>query len=210
MLQTFTLGSGLRVLVEELPHTHSISLGAFVGVGSGHEDRPICGISHFIEHMLFKGSQRRPNPRLIADAIEGVGGILDAYTSFESTVYYAKVADIHFDRALDVLADMLLDPLFDPRDIEKERRVITEELRQTEDTPSDLVHLLLDGAMWGDQPLGRDIAGDEETVAAITRAQILDHWRRHYTLANTVISIAGNIDAPGAAAAIERALEGMP
>ena len=210
MLHTYTLPGGLRLLVEELRHTHSVSLGCFVGAGAGHEQHEISGISHFIEHMLFKGSRRRPTPKLISDAIEGVGGILDAYTSFESTVYYAKVADIHFDRALDVLADMLLDPLFDPRDIEKERRVITEELRQTEDTPSDLVHLLLDGAMWGDQPLGRDIAGDEESVAAITRAQILDHWRRHYTLANTVISIAGNIDAPGAAAAIERALEGMP
>src|SRR5918912_554899 len=130
MLHTYTLRGGLRLLVEELPHTHSISLGCFVGVGSGHEDRPICGISHFIEHMLFKGSQLRPTPKLISDAIEGVGGILDAYTSFEATVYYAKVADIHFDRAVDVLADMLLRPRFDPKDVEKERRVIAEELRQ--------------------------------------------------------------------------------
>ncbi len=92
MLHTRILPSGLRVLVDELPHTHSISLGAFIGVGSGHEDRPICGISHFIEHMLFKGSRQRPNPRLIADAIEGVGGILDAYTSFESTVWSRSYA----------------------------------------------------------------------------------------------------------------------
>src|SRR5215213_2992805 len=171
MLQTFTLSSGLRVLVEELPHTHSISLGAFVGVGSGHEDRPICGISHFIEHMLFKGSQRRPNPRLIADAIEGVGGILDAYTSFESTVYYAKVADIHFDRALDVLADMLLAPCLDAKDIEKERRVIAEELRATEDAPSELIHLILDDAMWGDQN-----QVDQLRRRILSRAQLLgDH-----------------------------------
>ena len=210
MLHTFILPGGLRVLVEELPHTHSVSIGCFVGVGSGHEERPIGGISHFIEHMLFKGSERRPTPKLISDAIEGVGGILDAYTSFESTVYYAKVADIHFDRALDVLADMLLHPLFDPRDIEKERRVITEELRQTADTPSDLVHLLLDSAMWGDQPLGRDIAGDEESVASITHDQILAHWREHYTLGNTIISIAGNVDAAKSVAAIQRMLEGMP
>jgi predicted Zn-dependent peptidase len=209
MPHTYTLPGGLRVLVEELPHTHSISIGCFVGVGSGHEDHPICGISHFIEHMLFKGSQRRPSPRLISDAIEGVGGILDAYTSFESTVYYAKVADIHFDRAVDVLADMLLQPCFDPRDVEKERRVIAEELRQTEDTPSELVHLLLDSAMWGDQPLGRDIAGDEASVAALTRELVLDHWHRHYTRANTVISIAGNIKAERAVEAIAQALEAM-
>jgi predicted Zn-dependent peptidase len=210
MLHTVTLPGGLRVLVEELPHTYSISIGCFVGVGSGHENHPICGISHFIEHMLFKGSQRRPTPRLISDAIEGVGGILDAYTSFESTVYYAKVADIHFDRAVDVLADMLLQPCFEPRDVEKERRVIAEELRQTEDTPSDLVHLLLDSAMWGDQPLGRDIAGDAASVAGLTRELVLDHWRRHYTHANTVISIAGNITAERAVQAIAQALEGMP
>lgn len=210
MVQTHILPGGLRVLVEELPHTHSVSLGCFVGVGSGHEEHAVAGISHFIEHMLFKGSQSRPTPKLISDAIEGVGGILDAYTGFESTVYYAKVADIHFDRALDVLADMLLRPLFDPKDVEKERRVIAEELRQTEDAPADLVHVLLDSAMWGDQPLGRDIAGDLDSVAAITHEQILGHWRQHYNLANTVISIAGNIDAERTMAAIARALEGMP
>jgi predicted Zn-dependent peptidase len=210
MLHTRTLSSGLRVLVDELPHTHSISLGAFVGVGSGHEDRPICGISHFIEHMLFKGSRRRPSPRLISDAIEGVGGILDAYTSFESTVYYAKVADIHFDRALDVLADMLVHPCFEAKDIEKERRVIAEELRATEDAPSELIHLILDDVMWGDQPLGRDIAGDEASVAGLTREQVLAHWRTHYNPANMVISIAGNIQADRAAAAIEQALGALP
>jgi predicted Zn-dependent peptidase len=206
MLHTILLSGGLRLLVEELPHTHSVSLGCFVGVGAGHEQHATSGVSHFIEHMLFKGSQRRPTPKLISDAIEGVGGFLEAYTGFDSTVYYAKVAHIHFDRALDVLADMLLHPRFDPKDIEKERRVIVEELRQTEDTPSDLVHMLLDSAMWGDQPLGRDIAGDEETVAAITRDGILGHWRTHYNRANIVISVAGNIAADRAATAIEAAL----
>lgn len=210
MLQTFTLPGGLRVLVEPLPHTHSVSIGCFVGAGAGHEDRSHSGIAHFIEHMLFKGSVGRPTPKQISDAIEGVGGILDAYTSFEYTTYYAKVADLHFDRALDVLADMLLRPRFDPRDIEKERRVITEELRQTADTPSELVHLLLDRHMWGDQPLGRDIAGDEETVAAFTREQIIGHWRTYYTKRNTVISVAGNVDVERTVEAIGRAFDEMP
>jgi predicted Zn-dependent peptidase len=204
------LAGGLRLLVEELPHTHSVSLGCFVGVGAGHEELAVSGIAHFIEHMLFKGSARRPTPKQISDAIEGVGGILDAYTGFESTVYYAKVANIHFDRALDVLGDMLLHPRFEAKDIEKERRVIVEELRQTEDTPSDLVHLLLDSAMWGDQPLGRDIAGDEESVGGISREAMLAHWRTHYNRSNMVISIAGNIRAERAIAAIEAAMAELP
>jgi predicted Zn-dependent peptidase len=209
MLHTRTLLDGLRVLVEPLPHTHSVSIGCFVGVGSGHEQAATSGIAHFIEHMLFKGSRRRPNPKLISDAIEGVGGLLDAYTSFESTVFYAKVAHIHFDRAVDVLSDMLLNPCFEPRDVEKERRVIAEELRQTADTPSELVHMLLDGGMWGDQPLGRDIAGSEESIGAIGGDQIVEHWRTFYTQANMVISIAGNVDPERAFSAIEQALRGM-
>ena len=210
MLHTYTLSGGLRVLVEEIPHTHSVSLGFFVGVGSGHERRPICGVSHFIEHMLFKGSEHYATAKVISDMIEGVGGVLDAYTGFESTVYHAKVADIHFDRALAVLSDMLLRPRFDPRDVEKERRVIIEELHETEDSPAELVHLLLDLMTWGDQPPGRDIAGDEESVAAITRDDMVSWWHTHYNRANTIISIAGNIEADRALAAVERALAEMP
>lgn len=210
MLQTYTLSNGLRVLIEERPHTHSVSLGCLVGVGSGYETRPLCGISHFIEHMLFKGSARRPTPKLISDAIEGIGGMLDAYTDFESTAYYAKVADIHFERALDVLSDMLLRPRLDAKDVAKERRVIIEELRETADSPSDLVHLLLDKAMWGDQPLGRDVAGDEASVAAITQDAIRAHWQQFYTPGNTIISIAGNIHTEQILPQLEQAFTGMP
>lgn len=210
MLHTFTLPGGLKLLVEELPHTHSVSIGCFVGVGSGHERRPICGVSHFIEHMLFKGSERYPTPKLISDTIEGVGGSIDAYTGFESTVYYAKVADIHFDRALDVLADMLIRPRFDPKDVEKERRVILEELAETEDSPSDLVHVLLDEAVWGDQPLGRDIAGDEQSVTAIRRDDLVQWWQQHYIRGNMVVSIAGNISAERALRAVALALSALP
>ncbi len=208
--QLHVLPGGLRVLIEPLPHTHSVSIGCFVAVGSGYEERHESGISHFIEHMLFKGTRRRPTPKLIADAIEGVGGMLDAYTSFESTVYYAKVADMFFDRALDVLADMLIRPRLDPGDVEKERRVIAEELRQTADTPSELVHLLLDAAMWGDQPLGRDIAGDEATIAAFTPEQITAFWQSHYTRENLVVSIAGNVDPQQALAATATAFDELP
>ncbi len=208
--QCSVLPGGLRVLIEPLPYAHSVSVGCFVGVGAGHEERHASGIAHFIEHMLFKGTQRRPSPKLIVDSIEGIGGILDAYTSFESTVYYAKVADIYFERAIDVLSDMLTAPRFDPLDIEKERRVIAEELHQTEDTPSELVHLLLDAAMWGDQPLGRDIAGSEETIAAFTAEQIVAFWRTHYTKRNMVISIAGHVDAQRALDAVAAAFDALP
>ncbi len=205
-----TLPNGLRILVEELAHTHSVSIGCFVGIGSGHEQHELAGVSHFIEHMLFKGSQAYPTPKLISDAIEGVGGILDAYTSFESTVYYAKVAHIHFERALALLADMLQHPHFAQRDIEKERRVITEELHETADTPSDWVHTLLDSAMWGNQPLGRDIAGDEASVAGFSPQSIIDFWRQHYTQSSLVISIAGNIEPEYATTAIARAFAELP
>lgn len=208
--QCSVLPGGLRVLIEPLPYAHSVSVGCFVGVGAGHEERHASGIAHFIEHMLFKGTQRRPSPKLIVDSIEGIGGILDAYTSFESTVYYAKVADIYFERAIDVLSDMLTAPRFDPLDIEKERRVIAEELHQTEDTPSELVHLLLDAAMWGDQPLGRDIAGSEETIAAFTAEQIVAFWRTYYTKRNMVISIAGHVDAQRALDAVAAAFDALP
>lgn len=210
MVHIHKLPGGLRILVEELPHTHSVSIGCFINVGSGHEQHELAGVSHFIEHMLFKGSQAYPTPKLISDAIEGVGGILDAYTSFESTVYYAKVAHIHFERALALLADIIQHPRFVQRDIEKERRVITEELHETADTPSDWVHTLLDAAMWGDQPLGRDIAGDEASVANLNPQAILDYWRQHYTQSSIVISLAGNIAADYATERVRQAFGNLP
>lgn len=205
-----TLPGGLRLVVEELPHTYSVSIGCFIGVGSGYETHDLAGISHFIEHMLFKGSTYYPTPKQISDAIEGVGGMLDAYTSFESTIYYAKVAHIHYERAIALLADIIQHPRFEPRDITKERRVITEELRETVDTPSDKVHTLLDATMWGDQPLGRDIAGDESTVAGLQREAIVDFWRKHYSQSAMVISIAGNISTDIAIQATRHAFCELP
>jgi predicted Zn-dependent peptidase len=136
--------------------------------------------------------------------------MLEAYTSFEMTVYYAKVTNPYFERAVTVLADMLLAPRFDPHDIEKERRVISEELRQTDDTPSELIYTLLDTMMWGDQPLGRDIAGDLASVAQLTRADLMAFWRSHYTAANMVISVAGNITSDLALELISAAFAALP
>jgi predicted Zn-dependent peptidase len=210
MPQTIALPDGLTLLVEELPHTHSVSVGCFVGVGSAHEQGAQAGISHLIEHMLFKGSAAYPSAKRISDAIEGVGGLIDAYTDLESTVYYAKVAHMHFGRALAVLADMLTRPLFAPQDLAKEQRVIAEELRQTADTPSEFVHLLLDASMWGDQPFGRDIAGDEQTVASLDVAQITHFWRQNYTRGNMILSVAGHVRADEVAERVSEAFRDLP
>lgn len=195
MPEFFTAPGGLRLIVEELPHTYSVSVGCFIAAGARHEAPARSGAAHFIEHMLFKGSRSYPNARLISQAVEGVGGLLNASTAYESTVYYAKVATIHFDRALDLLGDMLLRPLFDLNEIEKERRVIIEELRGLQDAPGDWVHELLQQTMWAHSPLGRDIAGSVETVSALSRNDLAEFWQRHYNRANMVISVSGNISA---------------
>lgn len=210
MPQLFTTPQGLRILVEELPHTYSVSLGCFVGAGARHELDAHGGAAHFIEHMLFKGTPHYPTARQISQAVEGVGGMLNASTSYESTVYYAKVATIHFDRALDVLAEMVQRPLFDLNELEKERRVIIEEIRGLQDAPGDWVHELLQQTMWAGSPLGRDIAGSVETVSALGHAELVGFWKRHYTQANMVISVAGNIDGEAARAAVSAAFGALP
>jgi predicted Zn-dependent peptidase len=187
--------TGLRLLVEELPHTHSASIGCYVNVGARHEAADLSGVSHFIEHMVFKGTHSYPVARKISEAVEGVGGLLNASTSYESTVYYAKVAHIHFDRALSVLSELLRCPLFERRELEKERKVIIEELRGTQDVPGDWVHELLAADLWGKQPLGRDIAGSIESVSAIDHEELTRFFSRHYGVTNTVISVAGNVSA---------------
>jgi predicted Zn-dependent peptidase len=167
-------------------------------------------MAHFIEHMLFKGTKRRPNPKMLIETIEGVGGMIDAYTNVESTVYTIKVAHIHVARAIDVLADMMMNPLLLASDIEKERRVIIEEISQTEDTPAELVHMLSDYALWGEQPLGRDIAGSAETVGRFRRDDLVAFWQQAYTQANMTISIAGNVDADATLALVKEAFAALP
>lgn len=210
MPELITTPEGLRILVEELPHTYSVSIGCFVAAGARHEAPAHGGAAHFIEHMLFKGSRGYPNARLISQAVEGVGGLLNASTAYESTVYYAKVATIHVDRAVDLLGDMILCPLFDLHELEKERRVIVEEIRGLQDAPGDWVHELLQQTMWADSPLGRDIAGSVETVSAISRADLAGYWQRHYNRANMVISVAGNIDTTTACRAVSAAFSELP
>lgn len=193
--QKFTLDNGIRVLVTELPHTRSVTLTMYMATGARYESAALSGISHFIEHMLFKGTRKRPNAHDIAVAIESIGGYFNASTGHELTNYWVKVAYQHFDIGLDVLSDMLGASLFDANEVEKERRVIMEELRQTLDTPDELVFFDLDALMWLPHPLGRDVAGSPETVRAITRADMLEYLAQHYHANNLVVSVSGYVQA---------------
>jgi len=193
LYQKTTLDNGLRLITSNMPHTHSVCLSLFIGTGSRYESEAEAGVSHFIEHLLFKGTEKRPSAREISGAIESVGGILNGGTDKELTVYWAKVARHHFPLALDVLTDMLLHPRFDSQDIEKERQIIIEEINMSKDSPSQQVNMLIDGLIWPGHPLGRDIAGSKQSVAAITRDAMLGYLHRQYQPNNTVVSIAGNI-----------------
>ncbi len=210
MYEQTVLPNGLRILSSTMPHVRSVSTGVFVGAGSRYEDDSIAGASHFLEHMLFKGSEKRPEPQLISGAIESVGGVFNASTDREATVYYAKVARDHFDIALDVLADMYRNPLFAPEEIERERGVIIEELAMTYDQPDAFADLLIDQALWPDQPMGRDIGGTRETVGAITRQQLIDYHVQQYAPGNTVVAVAGNVSHEDVVAKVGELMDGGP
>lgn len=193
MHQKTTLDNGLRIVSFNMPHSPSVTISFFIGVGSRYESDPQAGVSHFIEHMVFKGTPRHPTSRDISEAIEGVGGILNAGTDKEMTAYWCKVAKPHFGLALDVLVDMLRNSLFAPEEIERERQVIIEELCMTRDSPSQRVDTLIDELLWHNHPLGRDIAGTTESMCAITREALLAHLASRYQPDNTVVSVAGDV-----------------
>jgi predicted Zn-dependent peptidase len=201
-----TLPNGLRLLTREMSHTRSASIMFFFNVGSRHENETEAGLSHFVEHMCFKGTARRPQAQDISATIEGVGGILNAGTNQESTLYWAKVAQPHFSLALDLLVDMLRHSKVDAKEVEKERSVILEEIHMTYDNPGDLVSLLIDQTLWPGHPLGRDIAGYENTVAGFTHEDLVSFASRHYTPDNCVISVAGNVSHAGVLDEVTRLL----
>lgn len=193
MYEKTILPSGLRVLTSHMPNTRSVSVSIFVGAGSRYEDKEVAGVGHFLEHMFFKGTAKRPKTQQISEAIEGVGGIINAEVGKELAVYWAKVARPHLDVALDVLSDILRNSLFDPAEIEKERRVVLEELSMVMDDPREWVDVIMDEVMWGDQALGRDVGGTKETVSRLTREDLLNFRQQRYSPQSTVISVAGDI-----------------
>jgi len=193
LYQKTSLDNGLRIITCPMPHTRSVSVCIYLGVGSRYESDAEAGVSHFIEHLCFRGTEKRYSTKDISGAIEGVGGIINGGTDKELTVYWCKVAQTHFRLALDVLADMLLYSRFENKDIEKERHIIVEEISMSKDAPNQLVGMIIDELLWPDHPLGRDVAGTRNSVAKMTREQILDYMNCEYSPKNTVISIAGNI-----------------
>ncbi len=193
MYQKTTLDNGLRIITCPMPHTRSVSVCIYLGAGSRYESDVQAGVSHFIEHLCFRGTEKRHSAKDISGAIEGVGGVINGGTDKELTVYWCKVAQTHFQLALDVLVDMLLHSRFEKKDIEKERHIIVEEISMSKDAPNQLVGMMIDELLWPDHPLGRDVAGTKNSVAKMTREQMLDYLACEYSPKNTVISVAGNI-----------------
>jgi len=193
MYQKTVLDNSLRIVSSAMPHTLSVCICIFIGTGSRYEMAEQAGLSHFMEHLCFKGTERRPTTKELSETIDGVGGILNGGTDKELTVYWAKVARPHFLLALDLLVDMLRNSKFDPVDMENERKIIIEELNMSMDSPQSRVDMLIDEVIWPAQPLGRDVAGSKETVAAIDRNMILDYQSTHYLPSNTVVGVAGDI-----------------
>ncbi|MBI2849743.1 MAG: insulinase family protein [Chloroflexi bacterium] len=208
MHQKTTLENGLRIVTTTMPHTRSVSVCFYIGIGARYESDPDAGISHFIEHLLFKGTEKRPTAKELSEAIEGVGGTFNGGTDKELTVYWARVAQPHFGLALDVLVDLLLHSKFDPVEIEKERQVIIEEMHMSKDSPGQQVHMIIDEILWPGHPLGRDIAGSSDSVLRITRDTMLGYLGNNYLPENTVVAIAGNIEHQAAVDAVSQATAG--
>ncbi|MDU7965903.1 MAG: pitrilysin family protein [Paeniclostridium sordellii] len=191
MYKIHTLDNGLTIVGEEIPYLKSITLGVWVNAGSRIESEKLSGISHFIEHMLFKGTKNRTSKE-IASTIDNLGGQINAFTSKECTCYYVKLLDEHINIGLDILSDMFLNPLFDKEDIEKERQVILEELKMYEDSPEDLVYDLLMEGVYKTDALGGNIIGTKESLDNMNREIISDYFKKYYVASNSVISISGN------------------
>jgi predicted Zn-dependent peptidase len=189
-----------------MPERLSASVVFMFGGGSRLEDERLAGVSHFIEHLLFKGTRRRPTSKEIADAIEGVGGFINASTDKELTAYWTRVPAEHLELGLDVLSDIVSNSKLSPEDVEKERMVILEELKMYQDQPQDYVLNLLEEVIWPGHPLGRDIAGTEQSVSRLTRDDILEYADAHYRLPNLVIGAAGAIDESETLAAVSSRL----
>jgi predicted Zn-dependent peptidase len=201
------LPSGLRIVTEAIPSTRSASLGVWVGIGSRDETPAMSGASHFLEHLLFKGTHKRTALQISAE-IEAVGGETNAFTTKEYTCYYARVLDEDLPLAVDVLCDAVADSLLDPADVEVERGVILEEIAMHEDEPSDEVHDIFTETIFGDHPLGRLISGTEESITPMTRNQINGFYRRRYTAPQIVVAAAGNLEHATVVRLVRKALAG--
>jgi predicted Zn-dependent peptidase len=193
MVKKTVLNNGIRVISENIPHAYSVSIGIWVANGSRHERRESNGVAHFIEHLLFKGTKKR-SALQIAREIDSVGGILNAFTGREFVCYYAKVLDAFLPKAVDLLSDIFLNSVFDPEEIEKERKVILQEINMLEDTPDDYIHDLFSQQLWMGHPLGMPIIGNEESVGGLSRDFIVGYRNRRYCAEDIIIAAAGRVD----------------
>ncbi len=208
-LRRHTLPNGLRVLILPMPHTRAATVSLFCGAGSRYEPFDLMGLSHFLEHMLFKGTVQRPDPQEIAEAIERTGGLLNASTGREATVFWAKVASQHLAIAFDILSDIVLNPALSADDVERERGIILEELELYQDTPPDWVHVLISRLLWPNHPLGEDIGGRPESIMQITRDDLVKHVEDFYRANNMVLVVAGGVDPDDALSHAEDAFGGL-
>lgn len=204
-----TFGNGLVLVTEKMTTLRSVALGVWLKQGSRHETEEENGISHFIEHLLFKGTETK-TAKDIALIVDSVGGQMDAFTTKEYTCFYFKVLDEHLDVAVDLLADIVLHPKFVPEEIEKERKVIYEEIKMVDDTPDELVYDLWSASFWRGHPLGRPIQGTRETVAGLGPDRLMRYFRGSYQPRNLLITAAGNLDHDRLAGMIRRAFEPLP
>lgn len=203
------LDNGVTIVSEEIPTVHSVAIGFWVRTGSRFEEPAEAGISHLIEHLLFKGTKKR-SAKQIAEAIESVGGQLNAFTSKEYTCYYARVLDEYLPLAIDVLTDMLYSSLFKDEDLAREKKVVEEEIRMYEDTPDDIIHDFFSQTVWGGHPLGRPVIGTRDSLERITREDILSFFKRHYCPSNLVVSLAGHVKHQDALSLLEPVLGELP
>jgi predicted Zn-dependent peptidase len=187
------LGNGTRLVSVLMPHSYTVSVAIYVKAGSRYEESGEDGVYHFIEHMLFKGTKKRPSPQLISGEIENIGGYLNASTDHELTVYWCQVPANYWIQALDVLCDMIKNPIFELAELERERNVIIEEISAVNDHPEEIASLLVDEGLWPEQPIGRDVGGSEFTVKNLSRDGLINSYKRQYTPSNIVISVAGNL-----------------
>lgn len=190
LCQKHILPNGVRIVTEEIDHVRSVAIGFWIGAGSRYEEESFEGISHFIEHMFFKGTEKRSTKQL-AESLEAVGGQLNAFTTKEYTCYYAKVLDEDMDLAIDVLSDMFFSSVFDANEIEKEKKVVIEEIKMYEDAPDELIHDLFSEFIWDEHPLAKPILGTEESINQLNRDKILKYIDKHYAPENLVIAVAG-------------------
>jgi predicted Zn-dependent peptidase len=203
MIVKDVLPNGLTLITESMPHVRSVAIGVWLKRGSRHESHKQTGISHFIEHMVFKGTKNRP-AEVIAAQVDSIGGHMDAFTAKEYASFHLKVLDEHLPLAVDILGDIVANPLFDPEEMTKEKKVIFEEINMVEDTPDDLVIELLTEAFWPDHPLGRPILGTKRSVEKFTRQELAQFFKDVYRPSNIVIAAAGHLDHEAVARLIQR------